>query len=435
MDVVTAGRSLIADTLAFHLFFVLFGVGLPTLIAGLEGYSIYKKNARAREVARSWSRALVVLFVAGAISGTIVSLQFSLLWPVFTTLAGKVVGVSFALEGFAFLIEALFLSVYMLGWDRLKPVWHWLCGVVVALSALTSAFFITTVNAWMNTPRGFRLDSRGSPVDINTRQAVFNPAARTEISHSILAYLFATVLCLLAVYGWMAWRRRLPKTSKGRAYKLMAALAAVAVVLGLLVGAAGDQSGKFDAKYEPYKLAAAEGLQNTTSGAPLLIGGVVSHGQVKDAIRVPKLLSFLATGHFKGTVQGLDATPKSQRPPMVIHYFFDGMVFIGMFATLVPLAYLLAWWRGWGWHMSRTLMAMVVICGVLGIIACELGWMLTEFGRQPYAVHGVLKVSAAVTRSKGVISLAEIFPVLYILLFVMTILGLKRTAKLQEALE
>lgn len=435
MDVVNAARSLVADTLGFHLFFVLFGVGLPVMITGLEGWSIYKKSARARKIAHSWSRALVILFIAGAVSGTIVSLQFSLIWPTFTTFAGKVVGVSFALEGFAFLVEALFLSIYMLSWDRFKPIWHWIIGCVVALSALTSAFFITTVNAWMNTPRGFKLDAHGNPVDINTRVAVFSPAAKTEITHSILAYLFTAALCLLAVYAWMLWRRKLTAAAKTNAKRLMLGLAAVALVLGLLVGAAGDQAGKFDAKYEPYKLAAAEGLQSTQAGAPLQVGGLIQNGRVTHAIRIPKLLSFLATGHFNGTVQGIDTTPADQRPPIIVHYFFDTMVLIGTFTVLVPFIYLLARWRKWAWAHSKTILIGLVACAVLAIVACEVGWMLTEFGRQPFAIRGVMRVSQAATTSKAAIGFAELFPVFYIILFVLTVIGLKRGVKFQEALE
>jgi len=358
-----------------------------------------------------------------------------LIWPNFTTLAGKVVGVSFALEGFAFLIETLFLTIYMLSWDRFKPIWHWLIGCLVALSALTSAFFITTVNAWMNTPRGFKLDAHGNPIDINTRAAVFSPAAKTEITHSVLAYLFTATLCLLAVYAWMLWRRRLGPAAKANAKRLMFGLAAVATVLGLAVGLAGDQSGKFDAKYEPYKLAAAEGLQNTTSGAPLLVGGIVQGSQVKDAIRLPKLLSFLATGHFNGTVQGINAAPADQRPPVTVHYFFDAMVAIGTVTVLIPLAYLVARWRGWAWSHSKWLLGGLVACAILGILGCEFGWMLTEFGRQPFAIRGVMRVSDAATRSRSAIAFAEFFPFVYLTLFGLTIFGLKRGAKFQEALE
>jgi len=435
MDVVTAARGLIGDTLAFHLFFVLFGVGLPVMIATLEGYSILKKRPRARLIARSWSRALVILFIAGAVSGTIVSMQFSLLWPTFTSLAGKVVGVSFALEGFAFLIEVLFLSIYMLSWDRFKPLWHWLIGCLVALSALTSAFFITTVNAWMNTPRGFKLDAHGNPINIDTRAAVFNPAAKTEITHSVLAYLFAASLVLLAVYAWFLWRRDLSAPAKLRVKKLMLGLAAVALVLGVLVAGAGDQSGKFDAKYEPNKLAAAEGLHQTQTAAPLQIGGYVSGDQVKDAIKIPKLLSFLATGDFSGKVQGLDSTPKDQRPPVTVHYFFDAMVSIGIITVLSLVAYLTARWRGWRWAHGRLMLGILVACGILGIFAAEFGWMVTEFGRQPYVIQGVMKVSAATTHSRAVVGFAELFPVFYLILFVLTVIALRKGAKLQEALE
>lgn len=435
MDVVDAGRRLIGDTLAFHLFFVLFGVGLPVMMAGLEGFSIWRKSPRAREIARSWSRALVILFIAGAVSGTIVSLQFSLIWPTFTTLAGKVVGVSFALEGFAFLVEALFLSIYMLSWDRFKPVYHWLIGCVVALSALTSAFFITTVNAWMNTPTGFRLDSQGNPIDINTRAAVFNPAAKTEIIHSVFSYLFAVSLALLAVYAWMLWRRRLSARAKANAKRLMLGLAVVAFILGVIVAGAGDQSGKFDAKHEPYKLAAAEGLHQTQNGAPLLVGGYVSGDQVKDAIKFPRVLSFLATGSFNGRVQGLDQIHPSERPPVTVHYFFDGMVAIGSLALLVLAAYLVARWRSWSWAHNKILLILLVVLGVLGIFAAEFGWMVTEFGRQPYVIQGVMKVSAAVTHSRQVIAFGEFFPLFYILLFILTVIGLKKGPKLQGALD
>lgn len=435
MDVVDAGRRLIGDTLAFHLFFVLFGVGLPVLIAGLEGFSIWKKSPRARAIAHSWSRALVILFIAGAVSGTIVSLQFNLIWPAFTAFAGKVVGVSFALEGFAFLVEALFLSIYMLSWDRFKPIYHWLIGCVVALSALTSAFFITTVNAWMNTPTGFKLDAQGNPIDINTKAAVFNPAAKTEIVHSVFSYLFAATLALLAVYAWMLWRRKLSVRAKASAKRLMVGLAAVALILGIIVAGAGDQAGKFDAKKEPYKLAAAEGLHQTQAGAPLLVGGYVQGDQVKDAVKIPKLLSFLATGSFNGTVQGLDSAKASDRPPVTVHYFFDAMVGIGTLSIIVLFVYLLARWRSLTWAHSKPMLVLLVACGVLGIFAAEFGWMVTEFGRQPYAIRGVMKVSAAVTHSREVIGFGELFPLIYVVLFILTVLGLRKGPHFQEALD
>lgn len=420
MEVVAAGRRLIGDTLGFHLFFVLFGVGLPLLICLLEGYALWRKQPRLKAVAHEWSKALVVLFIAGAISGTIVSMQFNLLWPIFTALAGKVVGLSFALEGFAFLVEALFLSVYMLSWKKFSPLAHWLCSLPIVLGSMTSAYFITTVNAWMNTPQGFRLDSSGQPIDINTRQAVFNPAVGTEVTHSILAYIFATITVMLAVYAFIAWRRQVKL--KTEMQRLMVGLAALAVVFGIAVAVAGDQAGRFLAKKEPAKLAAIEGLQQTQDHAPLLVGGIVNGSQVEHAIKVPGLLSFLATGHFDGTVTGLNDIKADERPPVITHYFFDGMVAIGTIGILIPAGYLV--FKRWRW--SKPTLILLVVAGGLAIIGAELGWMVTEFGRQPYVIHGVLRTADAVTKNKAIIGIGEIIPLAYIVLLVLTILGLRK---------
>ncbi len=435
MDVSTAARALIGDTLAFHLLFVTFGVALPLIICVTEGYGIWKKKPRARALAHTWSRILVILFIAGAVSGTIVSMQFSLLWPHFMEIAGKVVGLAFALEGFAFLIEALFLSIYMLSWNKFKPVAHWLCSLPIVLGSVTSAVFITSVNAWMQTPRGFSLNAKGEPININTREAVFNPAVPTEVVHSILAYFFATTLALLAVYAWIAWRRKRKGAANRRLQRLLGGLAALAVVFGLLVAFAGDRSGKFIAEYEPHKLAAAEGLQTTQNGAPLLLGGVIKNGQIQNALSIPKGLSFLATGNLNAEVKGLDSIPKKDRPPLVIHYYFDGMVAIGMITVAWPALYLLLRKFKPAWAKSKVFLIGFVVCGFLGMVALELGWMLTEFGRQPYVIRGVLLVKDAATHSKAAIHMGYIFPVFYLILFVLTYFALKKGIKPMEALD
>lgn len=426
MDVVSAARALIGDTLAFHLFFVLFGVGLPLIISGLEAYGIWKKKPRARALAHEWSKALVILFIAGAVSGTVVALQFGLLWPKFTEFSGQVVGLSFTLEGFAFLVEALFLSVYMLSWNKFKPLQHWLCSLPIILGSVGSAFAITTVNAWMNTPRGFELDGQGNPININTKEAIFNPAVTTEVTHSILAYFFATTLVLLMIYALIMWRKRPPAAALPRLKTLLAGLAAMAAIFGVLVGLAGHQSGQFLAKYEPAKLAAATGIHETQEGAPLLIGGIVDGDKVKYALEIPKFLSFLATGDFNGKITGLNEFKPEDRPPATVHYFFDGMVAIGIITTTLPLIYLaLRKWRK-KWAHAKLVLIALVACGPLGIIATELGWMLTEFGRQPYVIQGIMRTSEAATTSKSVVKFAYIFPIFYLILFVLTMLALKK---------
>ena len=434
MDVVTAARSLIADTLGFHIIFAALGVGLPLLVSSTELFGLLTKRPRAVGLAHTWSKALVILFIAGAVSGTIVSLQFSLLWPTFMALAGKVVGVAFALEGFAFLIEALFLGVYMLGWNRLRPWAHWLCSLPLVLGSMASAYFITSVNGWMNTPQGFQLNAAGNPININARKAVFNPAAGTEARHSILAYVFATVLVVMAVYAWIAWRHSVAQKVQPHLHKLLLALAALAIVVGLLLGLAGDQAGKFDAVHEPYKIAAAEGVQNTTVGAPLQIGGIYKNGQLVDAIKIPKLLSWLATGHTNGRVIGLQTYAVNQRPPLVIHYFFDAMVLIGIVGIVMPLLYLVGKWKK-TWLSSKLLLCGLVVCGILGFMGIEFGWMLTEFGRQPYVVRGVMLTNQASTTSKAAIQFGYVFPLFYIALFILSWKALRKVVHPMEAFE
>lgn len=435
MDVITAARTLIGDTLAFHLFFVMFGVALPLIVLLFEGYGIWKKNERARRLAQTWSKALVILFIAGAASGMIVAMQFSLLWPKFTALAGEVVGASFALEGYAFIIEALFLSVYMLSWRKFKPLTHWLVGLPVAFGAIASAFFITTVNSWMNTPQGFSLNAAGEPVNVNARQAVFNPAAGTEISHSILAYFFATTLVLMGIYAWLAWRRQYKPAVKARLQKLLAALAALAIVFGVAVGLSGDRSAKFVAKHEPAKLAAAEALHETTNRAPLIIGGIVQGDEVKYAIKIPGLLSWLATGSFDGKVVGLNDIPKQDRPPVFVHYFFDAMVGIGIVTVIIPATYLLLRKFRPTAAGRKLMLGLMSLCAILGILAVEFGWMVTEFGRQPYVIAGVMRTAEAATTSEHAIRLAYFIPLLYILLLVLTLVAFKKLFRPMEALK
>lgn len=426
MNRVSAGRALMGDSLGFHLLFVIFGIGLPLLISLLELYALITHRPKARALARSWSHALVILFIAGAVSGTIVSLQFSLLWPRFMIFVSKTVGIAFALEGTAFLVEAVFLSVYMLSWDRFKPWVHWLCSIPLVLGSLTSGVFITSVNAFMNQPAGFTLGSDGQPTNIHVAKALFNPATFTEVTHSMVAYVCATTLVLLAIYAWL-YHKKKHIGDRTWMIKALVGLAIMALITGSLVGILGDRSGKYLAKYEPYKLAAAEGLQQTQTHAPLIIGGIVLDNQIRYGLKIPSLLSLLATNHFGAEVTGLQAFPPSQRPPLVIHYFFDGMVASGILIVLLPALFLILWkWRR-AWATSKLMLLLLVACGILGIIATEFGWLLTELGRQPYVIYGYLRTADALTTSQVVVRFAYIFPIFFIFLLGLTAMVLRKT--------
>lgn len=186
-DTLTAARALMGDTLGFHIIFALFGVGLPLLISAFEFIGLYFDDRDFTRTARRLSFAMATLFVVGAISGTIVSFQLNLLWPHFMAFASSIIGLPFVLEGFAFLVEAVFLGIYLYSWDKLSPWVHWLCSIPLWVGSGASAFLITTVNGWMNTPAGFTLNPDGTVTNINPWAAMWNPAAPHEILHSMLA--------------------------------------------------------------------------------------------------------------------------------------------------------------------------------------------------------------------------------------------------------
>lgn len=435
MDVVTAARALTGDTLAFHILFACFGVGLPIIISIFELLSIIRKNDQYSKLIRTWTRILVILFIAGAVSGMIVSFSFSILWPTFLSFASKVVGVGFGLEGYCFIVETIFLLIYVLSFDKFKPIYHWIVGLMVVISSSGSAFFITSVNAWMNDPTGFKLNKAGQPINIDPWRAVFNKAISTEFWHSELAYIFATAMVLLACYAWPLLRTKkyqLSETVKTQILRVIWVLTIVSLIFGALVGFSGDSSARYIANNEPYKFAAAEGVIHTQTDAPMLLGGIARSNSISGGIKIPGLLSFLTTGHTNGTIVGLDSYRVNARPSLVIHYFFDAMAFIGVFTIGWLALYLLVAYLKKRRIKSKTLFIGLIFCGFLGLAGIEFGWLLTEFGRQPYVIHGIMLVSQASTKSKYAVEMGQIFPIFYVILFALTIYVLKKNIKLTK---
>jgi len=424
-----AARGLMGDSLGFHILFALLGVGIPLLILLAELLALVKKDARWYEDARRWTEVLVVLFVTGAISGTIISMQFNTMWAPLMKLLEPATAPAFFLEGFAFLIESVFLTVYLVAWPK-KPSWaHWVGGIPIMLASATSAFFITTVNAFMNAPQGFTLKN-GNVVNVNPIKTLFNPATATETSHSVLAYYLATACLFMGYYAWRMWRG---KAIGDHAKKRLVVLAAVSLVFAVLVSGSGDASARYLVKNEPAKLAAAEGLSQTTSHAPLKIGGIVSGGRLHGALTIPSGLSILAKGTPNAVVTGLDATPPYNQPSMAIHYFFDGMVGSGTFILLATALFLFLRWRKSKFTYHKVILWALALCAWLGMLAVEFGWLLTEIGRQPFVIKGVLRTADAATPGSYALRLGEVFPSLYLVLFAVTFWALKRLRKRWEA--
>lgn len=400
-------------SLAFHYIFAALGVGIPLLLVIVEGMWLRTKNPNYYRLARTWSRAMLLLFAIGAVSGTTLSFELGLLWPEFMRHAGAIVGVPFSAEGFAFFIEAIFVGIYLYGWDRLTPMQHWLCSFPIAISGALSAAFVVSVNAWMNTPAGFE-NVNGTAVNIQPLQAVLNPAMPTEVVHTTLSAYVFTAFAVAAMYAVTLLRE--PANRYAHAGLRVAMLVgAVSIPLQLV---AGDFSARFDAKAEPVKLAAMESLFKTEAGAPLQLGGISDETTrtTPYAISIPKGLSILAFADPNASVRGLDAFPRDDEPVVLpVHLMFDTMV--GSGSTLLLIA---GWWalrtKLGRRDPTRLLKFALIAAGPLAFVAMEAGWMVTELGRQPWIAHGFLRTKDAVTTAPALDVAFYGFTLLYLFL-------------------
>ena len=424
----TAGRAQMGTSLSFHLMFAVLGVGLPLMMLAAEGIHLRTGDPLWRALARRWAKVFAVLFAVGAVSGTIISFELGLLWPRFMAFAGGIIGLPFSLEGAAFFIEAIFIGIYLYGWDRLSPRAHWVSGLPVAISAAASAFFVVTANAWMNVPRGFTL-AHGRVTHVDPLAAMFNPAWATETSHMVLGAYLATALGVASVYAAGMLRGRRDAYHRKA---LALALSTAAILAPLQVGV-GDLLGRTVAANQPAKLAAIEGLTRTERGAGLDIGGFPIPGHNGDVLnaKVPHLLSLLAFDKPNATVRGLDTFPTSDRSPLAapVRLAFIGMVGIGTGLVVLMLWYWLRRRRrGLGPEDRVTLLALVA-AGPLAFLANELGWLVSELGRQPWVVYGVFRTSNAVTTARGLGATFTAFSILYVGLTALTIWGVRRIAR------
>ncbi|MDP9016987.1 MAG: cytochrome ubiquinol oxidase subunit I [Candidatus Eremiobacteraeota bacterium] len=411
MEHVLAARAQMGTSLAFHFIFSALGIGLPLLLVIVEGLYLKTGDRTYYILARTWAKAMAALFIIGAVSGTTISFELGLLWPVFMQYAGGIIGIPFSAEGFAFFVEAIFVGIYLYGWDRLSPRNHWLCSIPIAVSGALSGFFVTCANAWMNAPAGFRVD-HGRVVDVQPLVAMFNPAWPTEVTHTILsAYIFVG-FGVAAVYAFKRLRGDTFATLQAIRIALM--VGATAIPIQMVVG---DLSARFDAHAEPAKLAALEGQFKTQAGAPLRIGGIPDETArtTRYAIEIPKGLSFLAFEDASAVVRGVDSFAKDRRPPvLVVHLSFQTMV--GSATLLLLLA---GWWTILQIRRtpySRMFLRALVASGFLAFLAMEAGWMVTEEGRQPWIVQGFWLTRDAVTPVTGLGVAFAGFTVLYLFL-------------------
>lgn len=411
MSDLLAARSQMGMSLAFHIIFAVVGIGMPALMVLAERRWQTTGDAIYLELAKRWAKGTAILFAIGAVSGTVLSFELGLLWPEFMRYAGAIIGMPFSLEGFAFFTEAIFLGIYLYGWDRVPRAVHLASGIMVALSGAISAVFVVIANAWMNAPTGFRLVN-GQLVDIRPLDAMRNAAALSETIHMVLAAYAATGLIVAGIHAALLLRDPAHPFHR-HALRIALLVGAPAAILQPL---SGDLSARFVAHNQPAKLAALEGLFQTQAGAPLTIGGIPSEAraEMRYALEIPYGLSLLAFHDPTATVQGLNDIPRDRWPPVLItHVAFQIMVGLGTYMALVSLVALWRLARGADLFADRWLLRALVLAAPMGFIAIECGWAVTEFGRQPWIIYGIMRTRDAVTPMPGLIVPFLTFTLLY----------------------
>jgi cytochrome d ubiquinol oxidase subunit I len=392
-------RQMQALSFAVHIPLVCFGIAFPAMVLFVEWLYQRSGDELYRTLARRWTRVMVALFAVGVITGTILSFEMGLLWPNFTATYGSVFGLGFAIEGFSFFVEAIFIGIYVYGWDRLSRRAHFWSGVPIVLSGFTGSLMVIAVNAWMNHPGGFVLRG-GVPTHVEPVKALFgNWYLWHELVHMYIAGYIVMGMLVAAAYALRRLRGHWGRYER-TALAIPLTIAAVAAPVQVLVG---DWAARDVARGQPTKLAALEGVGKTRRGAPEHIGGWYTGGEVKFGVPIPRLLSLLAYHDPNATVQGLDAVPPDQRPPVnVVRVAFQTMVAIGTAMALLGLGFLFTRWKRGRMPESPWFYRAVVAAGPLSVVALISGWVTTEVGRQPWVVYGVMRTNDAVTGAGGI---------------------------------
>jgi cytochrome d ubiquinol oxidase subunit I len=386
-------RQMQALSLAVHIPLVCFGIAFPALVLFAEWRYLRTGDRLYRTLAQRWSKIMLALFAVGVVTGTILSFELGLLWPVWIQDFGNVFGLGFTLEGFSFFVEAIFIGIYAYGWDRLRPRPHFACGLPIAVAGITGSFFVISVNAWMNHPSGFVL-SGGRAVDAHPWAALFaNPFFWSEYVHMYFAGYIVCGFLMAGAYAWAFLRGRRGRYER-TALGISLTAAAVASPLQVVVG---DWAARDVAVYQPVKLAAMEGLAQTTRGAAEHLLGWYNGHAVVWGIEIPRLLSLLAFHNPNATVKGLSIVPLADQPPVnVVRFAFQTMVGIGTLLALLGLVWLYVRVRRRS-SLGRWFYWAVLAAGPLSVVALIAGWITTEVGRQPWIVYDVMRVDASVT--------------------------------------
>jgi len=427
-----AARSQMAISLAFHIIFSCIGMAMPFFMAVSHYLWLSKGDLIYRNITKAWSKGVAIFFATGAVSGTVLSFEMGLLWPEFMKHAGPIFGLPFSMEGAAFFLEAIALGFYLYGWDKLNRWFHWFTGLVVGITGVISGILVVSANSWMNSPSGFDFKG-GKYLNIDPVKAMFNAAWASEATHMTIAAFAATAFAVAGVHALMIFKKK-NIVFHQQAFKIAVWFGVIASILQPI---SGDNSARGAAKRQPAKLAAMEAHFKTSQHVPLIIGGIpdVKNKTVNYAIKLPGVLSFMVKRDFNARVAGLDQFPSKDQPPVaIIHFAFQIMVGLGMLMLGLAFLYLFARYKKPEWLSSRWFLALFIMAIPSGFIAVEAGWTVTEVGRQPWIIQGVMRTADAVTSMPGIIYSFYIYTVIYITLALIVTLMLYRHIKMVPVL-
>jgi cytochrome bd ubiquinol oxidase subunit I len=392
-------RQMQALSFAVHIPLACFGMAFPAFVVFMEALWLRTGDPIYRTVAKRWSKVMLALFAVGVVTGTILSFELGLLWPGFMATFADVFGLGFTLEAFSFFVEAIFIAIYVYGWDRLSPRAHFLSGIPVVVAGFTGSLMVISVNAWMNSPSGFTLEG-GRVTDVRPLEALFgNDYLWHEYVHMYLAAYIVAGFLTAGVYAW-GWLRGRRGRYERVALVVPLTVAAFASPVQIVVG---DWAARDVAREQPAKLAAFEGLHETEEGAPVHVLGWYDGEEVRYGIELPRLLSLLAFHDPNARVEGLEEVPADERPPVnVVRVAFQTMVGIGLALAAISLVYLFVWLRWRRLPRSPWFYRAVVVGGPLSVVALIAGWVTTEVGRQPWVVYGQMRTEEAISGADGI---------------------------------
>ena len=419
-------RQMQALSLGVHIPLVCFGVAFPAMVLFMEGLYHRTGNVVYRQIAKRWSKVMIILFAVGVVTGTILSFELGILWPRFMEQFGDVFGIAFALEGLSFFVEAIFITIYVYGWDKISDRAHFLVGIPIVITGMTGSLLVISVNGFMNNPVGFDIDAAGNVTNVEPLKALFNDYFWHEFFHMYTAGFIVAGFLVAGVYAY-TWLKGNRNHYYRAALIVPLTVACIAAPVQLLMG---DWAGRSVAEDQPVKLAAFEGLDDTTKGAPFNIGGIYFDGENHGGVTIPDMLSILAFHDPNATVEGLNSVPKEDQPPVaVVRNAFSVMVAVGTGLALLSVLFLFTWFRRGRLPRSKWFYRFVVIAGPGALVALIAGWITTEVGRQPWVVYGVMKTEEAVTGAEGIPVGYATLAIVYLGLATIVFFLLRRLAK------